>query len=239
MWVDLQTLTKAIAQNLGDAIFRPNCALCGKVSEKYICPYCDRQLSACKTAEPIQSDPKLPSSILLFAWGVYEHALKQVIARCKYQNHPEIALYLGEKMGEVWQSQTQTRCLKLPVVPIPMFPEKQKARGFNQAEELAKGFCRVTGLPYRPQWLARVKNTLPQMHTKSKEEREANLQQAFQARVPSDRKWHSVILLDDIYTTGATIREAIKALQAQGIRTASVVVLARPSFQTQQARATT
>ncbi len=231
MWDSFKALKKAIAHHLEEAIFRHNCALCGKVSDAYICPYCDRQLSACKTTEPIQSDPNLPSSILLFAWGVYEHTLKQAIARCKYNNHPEIALYLGAKMGQVWQNQPQTRNFQLPVVPIPMYPEKQKARGFNQAEELAKGFCGVTSLPYRPQWLVRVKNTTPQMQTKSKEEREANLHQAFQAHVPSNHKERSVILLDDIYTTGTTIREAIKALQAQGIRTASVVVLARPSFQ--------
>lgn len=231
MWDNLKALAKAISEELGDAIFRPNCGLCGKVSEKYVCPYCDRQLSACQAAEPIQADPNLPSSILLFAWGVYEQTLKQAIARCKYNNQPKIAFHLGIRMGEVWQSLPQTRNLKLPVIPVPMYPEKQKARGFNQAEELAKGFCQVTDLPYQPQWLTRVKNTTPQMQTKSKEEREANLQQAFQARVPSDRRTQSVIILDDIYTTGTTIREAIKALQTQGVWTASVVVLARPSFQ--------
>ena len=231
MWNNLKALSKAVSEGLGDALFRPNCGLCGKVSEKYICPYCDRQLSACKTSEPIQSDASLPCSILLFAWGVYEQTLKQAIARCKYHNQPKIALHLGARMGEVWQSLPQTRYLKLPVIPIPMYPEKQKARGFNQAEELAKGFCQVTGLPLHPQWLTRVKNTMPQMQTKSKEEREANLRQAFQAHVPSGQRVRSVIILDDIYTTGTTIREAIQALQAEGVRTGSVVVLARPSFQ--------
>jgi len=231
MWDSFQAIAKSLANELAGDLFRPNCGLCGKVSEKYVCHYCDRQLSACLAPEPIQSDPNLPHSILLFAWGIYEQTLKQAITQCKYNNHPEIALHLGERMGEVWQSQSQTWNLKLPVIPIPMHPDKQKQRGFNQAEELAKGFCQVTHLPHRPQWLTRVKNTTPQMQTKSKQEREANLAQAFQAHIPSHQKVRSVILLDDIYTTGTTIREAIKALQAEGIRTASVVVLARPSFQ--------
>lgn len=73
--------------------------MCGKPSDDYICQFCGRQLLAHRTSEPIQTDGDFPC--LLFAWGIYEQTLKQAIARCKYDNHPEIAFYLGKEMGRV------------------------------------------------------------------------------------------------------------------------------------------
>ncbi|MFN3926618.1 MAG: ComF family protein [Pseudanabaenaceae cyanobacterium] len=224
MWRIFNSLVAGVA----DALFKPNCAICGKPSEDYVCASCDRQLSAHQLANPIQSDPKLP--VLLFVWGTYEQALKQAIARCKYQNQPRIAFHLGQRLGEVWQNQPPCQALgKLAVIPIPMHADKLKLRGFNQAEELAKGFCRVTHLPHCPEWLVRVKYTKPQMETKSKQEREANLRQAFQAHVPP-HPYQGVILLDDIYTTGVTMRTAMETLAAANVKTLAIVVLARPHF---------
>lgn len=106
-----------------------------------------------------------------------------------------------------------------------MHPEKLAQRGFNQAEELARGFCAITHLPLYPQWLERIKNTKPQMATTSKQERAENLHQAFRAHIPPSAQ---VLLVDDIYTTGATIREAVQALGSAGGKTEAIAVLARP-----------
>jgi ComF family protein len=178
----------------------------------------------------------LSSATLLFAWGIYEQTLKQAIARCKYENHPQIARHLGYKMGETWQNHPQVQKFThqwgpLPVIPIPMHAAKLAQRGFNQAEELSKVFCQATGLPHRPQWLKRVKNTKPQMQTTSKAERQANLAQAFSTDIPAQRPTDGVILVDDIFTTGTTIREAMSALHKVGVKTRAVVILARPQFE--------
>jgi predicted amidophosphoribosyltransferase len=86
-------------------------------------------------------------------------------------------------------------------------------------------------LPCHPQLLRRVKDTKPQMQTKSKQERQQNLAKAFAvASNSSAAKLRSVILFDDIYTTGTTIREAIATLANHQIAVRGVIVLARPEF---------
>jgi ComF family protein len=229
-------ILKALSEGVGEALFKPNCGLCGKPCDGFVCASCDRALQSCKADEPVQTEPRLPKDSLLFAWGIYEQSLKQAIARCKYENQPRIALHLGQKIGDRWQSHPHCQAFmrrqgQLPVIPIPMHADKLKVRGFNQAEELAKGFCRITHLPHRPHWLERIKNTKPQMETKSKAERQENLHQAFRPQIPANQGVEAVILLDDIYTTGATIREAMTALESAGVKTAAIVVLARPHFQ--------
>ncbi|NJK59165.1 MAG: ComF family protein [Oscillatoriales cyanobacterium SM2_1_8] len=128
-----------------------------------------------------------PQPLDLFAWGEYDGPLKRAIAACKYSNRPQILRCLGQQIGRTWQTAAQTwqaRHPGLTVVPIPLHPAKYKSRGFNQAEELARGFCQVTGLPCRPNLLQRVRETIPQMQTRSRAERIANLQEAFQAIAP-------------------------------------------------------
>ncbi|MFQ3680598.1 MAG: hypothetical protein SNJ60_08860 [Pseudanabaenaceae cyanobacterium] len=113
----------------------------------------------------------------------------------------------------------------LTVVPIPLHPTKYQSRGFNQAEELARGFGRVAGLPCRPDLLRRVRATKPQITTQDRAERRANLEQAFEA-VAFPRP---LLLCDDIYTSGATIQTAIAACQSVHTFVAGALVLARAS----------
>jgi ComF family protein len=172
---------------------------------------------------------------MLFSWGVYDGALKRAIAACKYDHHPEIATLLGARMGETWRRdiavQNTFKSLnqslsKLSVIPIPLHSQRLQERGFNQAEVLARSFCLEVGCRCFPQALNRIKNTKPQMQTKSKQERESNLERAFAVGQVSELS-KSVILLDDIYTSGVTIREAIAALKTSGINVHAVVVLAK------------
>jgi len=178
----------------------------------------------------------------LFGWGNYDGSLKQAIATLKFEtksgekntSHPELAQPLGIKIGEAWNQDLMAQNLakhskNLQVVPIPMHAEKQKSRGFNQAELLARSFCNVTKLAIAPNILKRVKNTKPQIDTKSKQERQENLSAAFSiGKVPS--KNISVLLFDDIYTSGATVKEAIATLKSANIQVVGVVVLATPKF---------
>jgi ComF family protein len=168
---------------------------------------------------------------MLFSWGVYDGALKRAIAACKYERHPEIATHLGAKMGQAWQQDARVTSLlgRFEVIPVPLHPQRLKLRGFNQAEVLARGFCAEVGCQCFPHALIRKKNTKPQIETKSKRERESNLDRAFTVGKVSELG-KSIILIDDIYTSGATVREAIAALKASEITVSAVVVLAKPKF---------
>jgi ComF family protein len=169
---------------------------------------------------------------MLFSWGVYDGALKRAIATCKYEHHPEIATLLGAKMAQAWQQDPSTKQLfrkfgSISAVPIPLHPQRLQARGFNQAEILARSFCAEAGYRCFPQALIRTKNTKPQIETKNIRERESNLAKAFEIGTVSGLG-KSIILVDDIYTSGSTVREAIATLTAAKITVSAVVVLAKP-----------
>jgi ComF family protein len=99
------------------------------------------------------------------------------------------------------------------VVPVPLHWWRRLRRGYNQSEALARGLARVLALPCRTSWLRRARHT-PSQVGKSAEQRRANVRGAFRAaRVPAGA---SVLLVDDVMTTGATASEAARALKEAG-----------------------
>lgn len=174
----------------------------------------------------------------LTSWGEYGGVLKRAIAQLKYHNSPALAQPLGEGLAETWL-QKQPKPSRSPglspprpwVLPVPMHPEKQRQRGFNQAELIARSFCRRTGLALKANGLRRIQATRPQFEL-SPAERQRNVAQAFAlgpALQSASRRGQPqpVLLLDDIYTTGATINGIAQILAAAQIPLAGVVVVAR------------
>jgi ComF family protein len=187
-----------------------------------LCPNCSKQLQKCQLHQPKYLwQPPLP----IFGWGEYGGSLKRAIASLKYDNHPEIAYPLGRWLGEAWLHNFPPH-LKPVVVPIPLHPNKLKQRGFNQATLIAKSFCETTGLKLQPNGLQRIRETEAQFSL-SATQRDKNLQAAFQLgqdfrkipRVP-------VLLIDDIYTTGATAKSTSTILQANQIQVLGLAAVA-------------
>jgi ComF family protein len=152
------------------------------------------------------------------AWGEYSGALKRAIASLKYNNHPELARPLGQWLAQSWLSAQLPIKKSVIVVPIPMHPDKIAQRGFNQAELIAQSFCEATGLPLKRHGLARIQATEAQFKL-SPQAREQNLAGAFALGKDflRQRPTETVLLLDDIYTTGATVRSAAQVLRRQQI----------------------
>ncbi len=165
----------------------------------------------------------------VYCWGHYDGALKRAIAACKFQGAQVVAQSLGYKVGAWWRRDIGQAPAQV-VIPIPLHARKLQQRGFNQAEVMAQSFCRLTGLRCRPRWLQRIKETKPQIETRSRAERAANLAHAFAlgAMVPPQ----SVMVFDDILTSGATLREAITLLEQHQLRVSGVIVLARTAVMT-------
>lgn len=174
----------------------------------------------------------------LLAWGAYQGSLKRAIAALKYEQgqyglKSALGRLLGHELGRMWLQtkaiDTQPSRGAIAVVPIPLHPDKQAQRGYNQAELIAAGFCEMTRLPLRPGALTRTRATQAQFGL-SVAEREQNLAGAFRVnRTSLGRSLLSrVILVDDIYTTGATIRSAAAILEQHYISIAGVAAVARP-----------
>lgn len=205
------------------------CCLCKRSAETSLCLYCHRQLQQSQFPQVWHKQDLLPSSTMpVFVWGVYGGILKRAITVMKYENQPSLAKPLGEWLGEAWLKQGLATEANLMVVPIPLHPKKLKARGFNQAEFLAEHFCSVTSLPLQRQALVRIRETQAQFGLSARL-RQENLRNAFSVgkRFPG-RFSGSVLLFDDIYTTGSTIAAAVEALRCAGVPVAGVVAVAAP-----------
>lgn len=213
-----------IWKNFLNLFLQSNCPLCGRATSEEFCEYCHRQLQKCRLSD---SNRRKENSPPIIAWGIYGGSIKRAITTMKYDNHPEIARPLGEWLGEVWlQNYVDKNKDSLIVVPIPMHPEKQKKRGFNQAALIAKSFCQTTGLQLKLSGLQRVKQT-EALFGLSPTERKETLTEAFEIgkdfRKPPNAP---VILVDDIYTTGATVKSAIETLSKSGIVVSGVAAVA-------------
>lgn len=211
-------------RQLVDLILEQPCSLCQRSAANALCLDCQRQIQRCQLPAPSQFQPGSPS---IFAWGTYGGSLKRAIAALKFDGHPHLARPLAHWLAQTWLASDRT-APPLTVVPIPIHPSKRQQRGFNQAELLAEGFCERTRLPLAPHGLERLRATDAQFGL-SATQRSHNLAGAF-GLGPSFLKRRPagpVLLLDDIYTTGATVNTAAQTLRRHGISVYGVVVVAR------------
>ena len=110
------------------------------------------------------------------------------------------------------------------LIPVPIHKARLAFRGFNQAELLARGLSKEFQIPVRNDLVYRVKKTTPQKELNDKE-RKNNLKSAFHVK-PNAIECKTVVLVDDIYTTGSTMDALAKALKANGVEQVYFVCLA-------------
>jgi ComF family protein len=120
------------------------------------------------------------------------------------------------------ECQEMVACADL-LVPVPLHPRRLKARGFNQSWLLARGF---KGAALGREVLTRVRYTVPQVGLKPKERR-ANVRAAFSVSHPEEVQGKNVLLIDDLYTTGSTVKECALALRRAGAARVEVLTVAR------------
>ena len=152
----------------------------------------------------------------------YESA-KGALYRFKYAGRQEYARFFGEQMA-YYLGDFIRGVDPQGIVPIPLHPARMAKRGYNQAELLARVIGRQMGLTMYPDLLVRVKNTLPSK-TLNPRERQNNLKKAFNI-AGNDVKLKTILLVDDIYTTGATVDEAAGTLLEAGAECVCFVALA-------------
>ena len=153
---------------------------------------------------------------------VYGGALAHAIQRFKYASRADLARPLGELLRRGVPDDLE-RAPEV-VVPVPLHPARLVERGFNQATLLAGPAARQLRAPLRPRALERVLDT-PRQALLDRARRIANLDGAFRARDPF-LVGKRVLLVDDVRTTGATLRACALALRAAGAREVGTLVLA-------------
>lgn len=209
-----------------DFLFKPPCPICQRTSASTFCQDCSRKIAECRRRNYHIQAPELPP---LYCWGRYESTLKQSLAKLKYDHQERVAIPLGQYLGELWQASFAgvSAAREWSAIPIPLHRERQRQRGYNQADLIAQSFCKVVGLRLKSQGLIRPRATTAQ-YGLSRVARYENLQHAFipgpdlSGLAPSAQ----VILIDDIFTTGATLKAAVNTLQRKGIQVAALLAVA-------------
>ena len=153
-----------------------------------------------------------------------EGTIRQAILLFKYGGRLSLGRHLGRLMVEVADRLLDPREFDL-LIPVPLHPKREQERGFNQATLLAKEVGRGCGLPVGRRLLRRVLATDTQRG--ARKEREANVKGAFRVARPEEVEDRRLLLIDDVFTTGATVSECAKALMAAGAAKVGVYTLAR------------
>lgn len=159
-----------------------------------------------------------------FRLGPYAGLLRELILRLKNPGGEMLA----ECVGRLWAEQAaeQFREVKADVViPIPLHWWRRWTRGHNQSESLSEAIAFHLKIPHQPKWLARIRAT-PHQAAASATERRINLKGAFRATRRATLSGKTVLLIDDVLTTGTTASEAARALKEAGASEVFVAVLA-------------
>ena len=219
--MDKKGIIKRGTERLVDLIFPPRCPLCDepvKPGGTGICRGCREEWKP--GVHFISGEGHF------FTEGAflcrYEEAAS-AIYRFKYGGRREYAETLGREMAremkellEDWQPDG--------LVPVPLHPRRRRKRGYNQAQLLADALGKALGLPVYGDLVERCRDTVPQKELNA-QERQNNLKKAFKIR-GNDVKLSTIVIVDDIYTTGGTVDEIAKTLLEAGVKKVYAVTLA-------------
>jgi len=150
--------------------------------------------------------------------------VEQLIHKLKYDNHPEIGVFLGEYYGKILQNTAVLDTVDI-IMPIPLHKSKLRKRGYNQSSQFAKGLSKAGDIPWTDDTLIRTVATVSQT-SKSRTERYENVEDVFALKSADTVRGKHILLVDDVLTTGATICSAGNLLIEAGA-TVSVATIAR------------
>ncbi len=245
----LLPIVKHIFLGLFNLIFPAECSLCPNpletIRERYVCSDClskikPLELPVCeKCGKPLVSSFNLVPHPLCHecrsmkryftfarAVGTYEEVLKKTIWLFKYKGKTGLQDILGSLMvGCINRLGLERGGIDI-IIPVPLHKSKLRARGYNQSEILAAFMSKKLNIPVSRNNLKRVKATITQTSLK-REERIKNIRNAFCIKQPEKFSGKRILLIDDVFTTGATSNECSRILKQAGSGNVFVLTLAR------------
>lgn len=194
-----------------------------QIPREQLCPFCETVTPAGRICE---NHYGAALSGCLTAGYYHDPILREALHRYKYEYAEDLAAPLSTHFALIAQKFHTILPRQALVIPIPLATFKLRKRGFNQTLALAKAAANILALPFAPAILKRIRNTPPQAQL-GNVKRQTNLQGAFRVNNSSNIHGRSILLIDDVLTTGATMEAAAQALQTAGAQEIFGLVLAR------------
>lgn len=215
-----------------EVLYPPRCPFCNEVQVvggKKICEKClvelpKRKPPFCmKCGKPIEKEEqelcvncrnRMPEFDKAYPMLLYRKGVPEALARFKYKNDRQIGKIIIQELGK--ETMAELKRLRIDgIVPVPMYWKKEKIRGYNQAYLLAKEMGKVLERPVYKNYLLRTVSTVAQKDL-SQGERKKNIKKAFKIGKNVVELNH-ILLVDDIYTTGATASACARVLKEAGV----------------------
>jgi len=238
--------TKMIVSGLVDILFPKRCMVCGlsigKIEQYSFCPECISRINFIRSPLCISCGipfadiygtnhlcgdciSSRPPFTVARALGMYGKTLLDAIHLFKYNGKIAMGEILGEMMAQYDYDSLDIRDHSL-LIPVPLHTLRLKERGFNQALILARHIAHKFFLPLDFTTLKRSVDTKPQVNL-GRSERVKNIKGAFDLAHKEKIRGKKILLVDDVYTTGSTVRECTRVLIEKGAKEVSVLTLAR------------
>jgi len=209
----------------------PLCTICWRRLPTFlhpICPVCNHFVPGKQPHSDCRTDRETPS--LVWISGMFDAGYRPLVHALKYEHQQSIGEFFGRRFGRRLRKLYNENDNPPLIVPVPLHPAREKHRGYNQSSAIATGLARTSGFPFEKNLLIRVRRTRDQTKL-SPEKRLANVRDAFRISHPGCFHQQQIILVDDVMTTGATLRECTRIIAADGAAEvqAVVIALARPA----------
>ena len=213
-------------------LFPPRCPFCDEVvpmGKDRICDFCIRKIELIKEPYCLKCGKKLANASVEYCLDClkyshefdagrsllgYKGVVRKSLYRFKYSGRAEYAkayaMLAERELGEFVRKVAPDA-----FVPVPLHPKRYKKRGYNQAELFAQELSRIFDIPVRSGYVRRIRNTIP-LKTLERVERQNNLKKAFKIN-ENDVKLNTIIVVDDIYTTGSTMDALSYVMRQAGV----------------------
>jgi ComF family protein len=213
-------LVRIFFKTLLDLVYPPVCCLCQSrllADEKLVCKICWQDLPVLITSDertPLTLTHQQNIAQFLAVWK-FEGQVPQLIHLFKYRGFTRLAEGMGNRMAQLCQSEPEYARAD-GLVAVPLHSARYRERGYNQSLLLCRRIAEITGIPVIEQTLVRIRNTPTQTRFTSVQ-RAHNVATAFQVIHPERIRGKTIILVDDVATTGATLDTCAHALHQAGV----------------------
>lgn len=161
------------------------------------------------------------------SYALYENRVREVLHRFKYGRRARLGARLAQLLSQIWAHYPLLQEAEV-IVPMPLHRRREKERGFNQSGILAKCLSGMVGRPLAAKAVGRVRNT-PSQTGLSHRQRRLNVAQCFEVRQPAAIQGKACLVVDDVFTTGATLNSLARVLKEEGAAKVFALTLARVS----------